>query len=48
MEPLLNRDDMNYEILNKIKVPNKSTVNMMNDEDVELTFYSITKKSKLI
>jgi dihydrofolate reductase len=44
VEPLLNRDDMNYEILNKIKVPNKSTLNMMNDEDVELTFYSITKK----
>ena len=44
VEPLLNRDDMTYEILNKIKVPNKSTVNTMdNIGDVELTFYLITK-----
>ena len=48
VEPLLNRDDMNYEILNKIKVPNKSTVNMMNNVgEVELTFYLITKKNKI-
>ena len=53
VDPLLDRDDMNYEILNRIKVSNSvlkenGTLNIMNNiGDIELTFYLI-KKSKLI
>jgi dihydrofolate reductase len=40
IDPILDRDDMKYEIINKIKVP--STIDQICD--IELTFYLITKK----
>ena len=40
VDPILDRDDMRYEIINKIKIPN--TIDQYND--IELTFYLISKK----
>jgi dihydrofolate reductase len=45
IEPILNRDDMKYLVLNKIKTVNKSPTKAVDTVgEVELTFYLITKK----
>lgn len=45
VEPILNRSDMNYEIVNTLKIDSVDVPNKVNMKcNIELTFYLITKK----